>query len=57
MYITVRVTSNFGNTAIYPSCPTSEMLAALAGTKTFTNRALEIIKGLGYTINVAPQTI
>ena len=57
MNITVRITSNFGNTAIYPACPKSEMLASLAGTKTFTNRALETIKNLGYTVNVAPQTI
>lgn len=57
MYITVRVTSNFGNTAIYPACEKSRLLAALAGTKTFTDRALETIKYLGYTINVAPQTL
>lgn len=57
MTITVRIASNFGNRAIYPACDTSAKLADLIGTKTFTDRAIEQIKALGYTIAVAQQTL
>lgn len=50
--ITVRVTHNFGNKMIYPVCPVAVKLAELAGTKTFTEKAINIIRELGYTIKV-----
>jgi len=57
MTITVRITNNFGNRAVYPACETSKKLAELIGTKTFTDRAIAQIKDLGYAIAVQSQTI
>lgn len=50
--ITVRITNVYGNRAVYPVCATALKLADLIGTKTFTPRTLEQIKGLGYSIAV-----
>ena len=52
MEITVEIKSVYGNRAIYPVCAKSKILADLAGTKTFTSRALDSIKALGYQINI-----
>jgi hypothetical protein len=57
MNITVRITNNYGQRAVYPACDTARKLADLIGTKTFTPRALEQIKGLGYTISVEQQAL
>lgn len=55
--ITVRITNNYGQRAVYPACETARKLADLIGTKTFTPRALEQIKGLGYTVTVEQQAL
>ena len=56
--ITVRITNNYGNRAVYPVCDTAKKFAELIGTKTFTDRAIEQIKALGYTFTVQhPTTI
>jgi hypothetical protein len=52
MTITVRITNNYGNRAIYPACDTARQIAEMIGTKTFTDRAISQIKALGYSINV-----
>ena len=52
MTIIVRITNNFGNRAVYPVCANAKLLAELAGTKTFTDRAIDQIKALGYDIAV-----
>lgn len=57
MTITVRITNNFGNRAVYPACDTARQLADLIGTKTFTDRAISQIKALGYSINVEAQAL
>lgn len=57
MTITVRITNNFGNRAVYPACATAQKLAELIGTKTFTDRAIAQIKGLGYNIAVEAQSL
>jgi hypothetical protein len=57
MTITVRITNNYGQRAVYPVCETAHKLAALIGTKTFTDRAISQIKGLGYTIAIEQQTL
>lgn len=57
MKIKVRVSNNFGNRAVYPDCEVAHKLAALIGTKTFTERAIEQIKDLGYTIEVSTPTL
>jgi hypothetical protein len=55
--ITVSVKNVYGNRTIYPACPVSEKLADLIGTKTFTDRAVNQIKGLGYVFIVKHETI
>ena len=57
MTITVRITNNFGNRAVYPVCDTAHKLADLIGAKTFTDRAIQQIKGLGYEIQVQQQSL
>ena len=41
MNITIRITNNFGNKAVYPVCETARKLADLIGTKTFTDTAIQ----------------
>jgi hypothetical protein len=55
--ITVRIANNYGNRAIYPVCDIAQRLAELAGTKTFTDRAIQQIKGLGYAVTVQQQAL
>ena len=57
MNIIVEIKSAYGNRAIYPVCAKSKILADLAGTRTFTSRALDSIKALGYSITVKQQEI
>jgi hypothetical protein len=57
MNITVRITKNYGQRAVYPVCDIAQKLAALVGHKTFTDRDLDGIKDLGYTISVAAETL
>ena len=57
MSITVRITSNYGTRTIYPVCETAKLLAELAGTKTITTQALDIIKRMGYAINVQQEQL
>lgn len=51
---TIRVTPRevYGNTLIYPACQVSELLAKLAGRKTFTRGDLKTIQALGYSIEL-----
>lgn len=55
--ITVRVIQNFGNQMVYPACPLAVKLAELAGTKTFTEKAIGIIRDLGFDIKVETPEI
>ena len=55
--LTVTVKNVYGNRTIYPACEVSHKLADLIGTKTFTDRAIEQIKGLGYIFTVKHETI
>ena len=55
MQITVKRTKVYGNGAIYPVCDTAIRLTKLGVTKTITPRQIDIIKALGYKINLAPQ--
>jgi hypothetical protein len=57
MPIQVTIKSNYGNRAVYPACDTSHKLAALIGTKTFTEAAIEQIKALGYVFNVKQEAL
>lgn len=57
MNITVRISNNYGSRAVYPVCEIAQKLAALIGTKTFTDRALRQIRELGYTVQVEQQAL
>jgi hypothetical protein len=57
MNITVRITNNFGNKAVYPVCDTAHKLADLIGAKTFTDAAIKKLVGLGYALTVQPQSL
>lgn len=52
MKIQVQIKNVYGNETIYPICATSKLLAALAKQKTFTNREINLLKDLGYVIEV-----
>lgn len=55
--IIVRITNVYGNRVVYPVCDVACKLAALIGTKTFTDRALRQIKDLGYELVVQPEVL
>jgi hypothetical protein len=49
--ILIEMKSQYGNDVIYPACDNAMTFAKLAGTKTLTKQALELIEQLGYTID------
>lgn len=54
--IIVQIKSVYGNEVIYPVCEHSKLFAELAGTKTLTKQAVNVIKNLGYTVTVEAPT-
>jgi hypothetical protein len=57
MEITVRITSVYGAKTIYPVCETAQIFADIAGTKTLKATTINMIKALGYKINVQQEAI
>ena len=57
MNITVKVTNNFGNKAVYPVCRAAKMFTMIAGTVTLTPPTIALIKQLGYEVQVAQETL
>lgn len=57
MEITVRVTKNYGNLAVYPVCEKAKLFSAIANSKTLTPAVLAKIRELGYTIVRANETL
>lgn len=55
--LTVRITSNYGQRAVYPVCDTALKFAALLDVKTFTDATREKIQALGYTFVVQQQQL
>ena len=55
--ITVRIQENFGRRDAYPVCKTAIKLAKLCGSVCFSPDKIAIIKELGFTVLVEPQTI
>ena len=55
--ITIRITNNYGNKAVYPVCDTAKKLADLIGTKTFTDVAIQKLINLGYTLSIQQQEL
>lgn len=52
MDIEVTVKNVYGENKVYPACDTSRKLADLIGTKTFTDRAIQQLRDLGYNIRL-----
>lgn len=52
MKITVYIKHVYGNEMVYPLSPEAKLLCALTGNKTFNHHQLQIIKELGYEIEV-----
>lgn len=50
--ILVKIKNVYGTDQIYPACPEAEIFAQLAGTKTLTKTAINLIKDLGFKIQV-----
>ena len=48
--ITVETRQVYGMTRVYPVCAMAKRLAAVAGTKTLTDHALDEIRKLGFDI-------
>ena len=55
--ITVKITKNYGNEAIYPICDTAKVFAEIAGTKTMSRKLIDQVKRLGYSIVVEQVAI
>ena len=55
MTIHVQIKTVYGKELIYPCCDTSKLLVALTGAKTFTRKDIDVIKALGYSIEVVQQ--
>ena len=53
--ITVEIREVYGADVVYPVSRGAFVFAQLAGTKTLTRRTVELIKQLGYTIDVKPR--
>jgi hypothetical protein len=50
--ITIKIKNNYGQEVAYPVCEQAKLFAHLTNTKTLTREALQIIKALGYSIEV-----
>ena len=57
MEIVVRVTTNYGQRAVYPVCEMAKIFAVIAGTKTLKPETINCIKSLGYKILVEPEEV
>lgn len=55
--ITVEIRNNYGSEAIYPVDENGKTFARLAGTRTLTRGTIELIKQLGYKVNVQQETV
>lgn len=52
MKIEVRIQNVYGRDVIYPVCESAKKFATLAGQKTLTPREIQLIKDLGYRVEV-----
>lgn len=50
--ITIKIKNVYGNELIYPVCQEAQLLCRLTGQKTLSPHHLNIIKDLGYDIQV-----
>jgi hypothetical protein len=52
MKIVVRVKNIYGNKTVYPVCENAQLLARIAGHSTLTSTTVDLIKKLGYVVEV-----
>lgn len=57
MEITVRITKNYGQEAIYPANEKAEMFTSLLGKKTLSRSDISRIKDLGFNVSVAQEAL
>lgn len=55
MTIKVRIKNVYGKEMIYPACPKAELFTALLGQETLTRTDINLIKQLGYAIEVTQE--
>lgn len=55
--IIVQIKTVYGVEQVYPACPDAVLFARIAGTKTLTTSTLDMVKGLGYRIDVASAIV
>lgn len=53
--VLVRIREQYGVRVAHPANPTAELFATLAGTKTLTPSALNLIELLGFAIQVQDE--
>ena len=53
----VRIGHVYGTPLVYPVCDSSKLFAKIAGTKTLTKETINIIKEMGYIIQVEQPTL
>tara|TARA_Y100000114_G_scaffold30663_1_gene26266 strand:+ start:304 stop:495 length:192 start_codon:yes stop_codon:yes gene_type:complete len=56
MIINISVKNVYGNWLFYPECKISKGIAAIAKSKTLTKDNLDILKSIGYEINLVSST-
>jgi len=56
MEITIEAKDVYGRTLYYPACEKAQLFAKLIDKKTLTPETIEIVKKLGYTINMKQPT-
>lgn len=50
--IKIKIIGKYGNALAYPMNETAELFCRIAGRKTLTKKSLELIKKLGFTVEV-----
>ena len=57
MIIKVEIKKQYGTERIYPRCETSELLCRLIQQSSFTRRDIDLIKQLGYKIELVTEKV
>jgi hypothetical protein len=55
--VKVEIKQVYGMERIYPACDIAKKLNLLMSSKTFSRRDIDVIKSLGYVIEVQPNSL